>query len=121
MQKIIWSTLIALILLTANLKADHETHQSPLPKLEPGYNWQSMPMVCASGNTIVNDLTAKGFVPVNMSLGRKEASPEGEPMFLVTYFINQDATATAATMNIPISTDTCLLFLTHDLVVNRDQ
>jgi hypothetical protein len=81
MQKIIWSTLIALILLTANLKADHETHQSPLPKLEPGYNWQSMPMVCASGNTIVNDLTAKGFVPVNMSLGRKEASPEGDLCF----------------------------------------
>jgi len=121
MQKIIWSTLIALILLTANLNADHETHQSPLPKLDPGYAWQNMPMICASGNKIINDLSAKGFVPVNMSLGRRDADPQGEPVFLITYFINQDATATAATMNIPVSEDTCLLFLTHDLVVNRNQ
>jgi len=125
MLKLLWSTLTALLFLTVTLTAQQPTQdpqlgQPQLPPLGGVYGWQSMPMICAPGNTIHNDLTAKGFVAVNMSLGRKDADPKGEPVFMVTYYISMDGNSTAATMNIPTSTDTCLLYVTHDLVINQN-
>ena len=125
MLKLLWSTLTALLFLTVTLTAQQPTQDPPLgqPQLPPlggVYGWQSMPMICAPGNTIHNVLTAKGFVAVNMSLGRKDADPKGEPVFMVTYYISMDGNSTAATMNIPTSTDTCLLYVTHDFVINQN-
>lgn len=129
MKNFIWGMLIAVFLLNFSITAE-ETSETPeipktpnvtLPALTPGYHWQKLPMICAEGGKIINDLTEKGFVPVNMSLGRKGADPEGEPVFLITYFVGQNLSSTAATMNIPVSEDTCLLFLTHDLVLSEPQ
>ena len=116
MHKTIWSTLLALFLFAGSVTAEDQP-QLPIP--EEGYAWQQMPIICASGDTIVQGLTERGFVPVNMSLGRKGSTPDGEPVFLVTYFLHQDGTGTAATVNIPTSQDTCLMFVTHDLVINN--
>lgn len=110
-----------LFLLTATLKADQHAPQPRLPQLDNGYAWQNMPMICAGDNQILENLTEQGFTAINMSLGREGADPKGEALFLITYFVNQDMTSTAATMNIPTSTDTCLIFLTHDLVINQAQ
>ena len=129
MKNFIWGMLIAVFLLNFSITAEEtsETPETPktpnatLPTLTPGYHWQKLPMVCAEGNTIFEELTAKGFVAVNMSLGRTNFDPKGEPVFLLTYFISSDGSSTAATMNVPISEDTCLLFVTHDLTITPQQ
>lgn len=119
MLKTILSTLTALLIFTVTLKAQDPTQQPQLPPLEEGFAWQNMPMVCAGGTAIVDGLTQRGFVPVNISLGRRGSDPQGEPVFLITYYISQDGNSTAATMNVPTSTDTCLMYITHDLVITQ--
>ena len=110
MHKKLGSILVALtFLLTANLMADNH-----IPE-DLGYQWQQIPAMCAPERQVLDDLKAQGFVPVNMSLGRERSDPQGEPVFLVTYFITQDMSGTAATLSIPTSPITCVLFITHDL------
>jgi len=110
MFKTLWSMAIAsTFLLTANLMADNH-----IPE-DLGYQWQQIPAMCAPERQVLDDLKAQGFVPVNMSLGRERSDPQGEPVFLVTYFITQDMSGTAATLSIPTSPITCVLFITHDL------
>jgi hypothetical protein len=119
-MKIIIS-IIALLLFTAHVNAEQPTQKPQLPQLGGGYAWQNMPMICGPDNLVLNGLKEQGFIAVNMSLGREGSDPQGQPVFLITYFINQNGNGTAATMNIPTSTDTCLLFVTHDLVINQSQ
>lgn len=110
MHKKLWSILIAsTFLLTANLMADEHVTK---PK---GYHWQQIPAVCGDETMVLKDLAEQGFVPVNMSLGRANSDPQGEPVFLVTYFLQQDMSGTAATITIPTSNDACILYITHDL------
>lgn len=117
MTKTILGILTALALCTSTLTAQEPSKNPTLPNLGPPYVWQTMPMICAPENTIHNDLTRQGFKPVNLSLGRKDANPQGEPVFMITYYVSTNGFSTAATMNIPTSTDTCLLFVSHDLVI----
>ena len=111
MFKTLWSMAIAsTFLLTANLMADNH-----IPE-DLGYQWQQIPAMCAPERQVLDDLKAQGFVAVNMSLGRERSDPQGEPVFLVTYFVKQDMSGTAATLTIPTSPLACILFVTHDLV-----
>ena len=109
MKNILWGIIIALFLYATNSTAEEN-----LPK---GYKFQNIPAVCASNEQVTQDLQNKGYEVLNLSLGRKNADPEGEPVFMVTYYVNVQAQSTAAVINIPTSNDACIMFLTYDLVV----
>lgn len=115
-MKTLMSTFVALFLLLSATIIKAEETSPGLPNLDQGFHWQNMPMICASDVAILNRLKEQGFVAVNMSLGKRGADPQGEALFMITYFINQEGTSTAAVMNIPSSNDACLIFLTHDVV-----
>jgi len=115
-MKTLMSIFIALFLSLSATIIQAEDTTPGLPDLDKGFHWQSMPMICASDVAVLNRLKEQGFVAVNMSLGKRGADPQGEALFMITYFINQEGTSTAAVMNIPSSNDACLIFLTHDVV-----
>ena len=113
MHKTVMSIMIALFFMTAVSTAEDSSPQTPN---EPrGYHWQQWGAICGPEARVLEDLTNQGFVPVNMSLGRENSNPNGEPVFLITYFLKQDMTSTAATLTIPTSNDACILYITHDL------
>ena len=113
MYKTVKSIMVALFFMTAVSTADSTPPQTPN---KPGdYHWQQIPAICGPEARVLEDLTNQGFVPVNMSLGRENSNPNGEPVFLITYFLKQDMTGTAATITIPTSNDACILYITHDL------
>ena len=88
------------------------------PKEEPlGYTMSQIPVMCASNDQVMMDLDSKGYELLNLSLGRKNANPEEEPMFMVSYYVHPEAGSTVAVMNIPQSTDACIIFITYDLTV----
>jgi len=117
MLKIIIGILTTLAILTSTLNAQEHPKNPTLPKLGAPYSWQTMPMICGPGNTVHDNLTNQGFKPVNVSLGRADAEPQGEPKFMITYYVSTNGNSTAVTMNIPTSSDTCLLYITHDLTI----
>lgn len=113
MFKLVIGITLALFLSTGDLKSENHT----LPKIDQGYQFINLPVICAPEQLVFSDLTAMGYVAVNMSLGRQDSDPRGEAVYLLTYWLNEDATSTAATMNLPNNDETCVIFVTHDLVI----
>ena len=107
--------IASIFLLTANLMADEHSPD------DLGYHWQQIPAMCANETMVLKDLAEQGFVPVNMSLGREGSNPQGEPVFLITYFLKQDMTGSAATITIPTSNNACILYITHDLTFSAPE
>jgi hypothetical protein len=53
--------------------------------------------------------------PVNISLGREGMKANGEPVYMVTYYISKDGTQSAATIDVPDGSERCVLFHSFDL------
>lgn len=108
MLKTFKGIILTLLLMTSSVIADNHSKEGT-------YYWQDAPMICANEQQVLSDLQNQGYFAVNMSLGRENGDPTGTPQFLITYFLNQDMTSTAATITIPTSNDACIVFITHDL------
>ena len=93
------------------------TPVSQAEEAPPGYTMSQIPVMCASNDQVVMDLDSKGYELLNLSLGRKNADPEKEAVFMVSYYVHPKAGSTVAVMNIPQSTDACIIFITYDLTV----
>ena len=40
---------------------------------------------------------------------------EGNPVYMITYYVNEDKTESAAVIDVPDGTESCILFHTFDL------
>jgi len=74
--------------------------------------WQQIPAVCGVPEEVQEYIDDKGFEPVHISLGRESSQPNGEPVFMVTYYEKDDEVL--VTVDIPIAAETCILFHTHN-------
>ena len=106
MKKIIISLLFSLIAFTAS--ADHEKNLSSLYMSE-------LPGLCGKPEAIQTYLEHYKFVPQNISLGREGMVVDGQPVFMITYYVSEDGTQTTATIDIPSGTERCLMYHTFDL------
>jgi hypothetical protein len=109
MKHFILGCIMALFLQATAVSAPKEA--------PPGYTMSQIPVMCASNDQVMMDLDSKGYELLNLSLGRKNANPEEEPVFMVSYYVHPEAGSTVAVMNIPQSTDACIIFITYDLTV----
>ena len=77
----------------------------------------NMPMMCGTPETIDQYIKDKKFTPVNLSFGKENAKPEGTPIFLLTYYINdkEETLAVAESPNDPLK---CVVFHTFDMKMN---
>jgi hypothetical protein len=105
MKKII---IILSLLISSIAYADHEKDFGE-------YYFQQIPALCTKPELVDNYLNHFGFEPVNVSLGREGMQKDGQPVYMVTYYINKDNTETTATIDIPSGSERCLIFHTFDL------
>ena len=56
-----------------------------------------------------------GLKPVKISLGREAMDIDGKPVFMVTQFESEDGSQSAAIIDIPSGTQSCLMYHTFDL------
>ena len=106
MKKIILSLLFSLFALTAS--ADHE-------KEFKNYYFSQVPALCGPADNIEVYIKHFKFKPQNISLGREGMVKEGQPVYMVTYYITEDGTQTTATIDVPSGKERCILFHTFDL------
>jgi len=78
-----------------------------------GFYQIQMPVVCGTPDAIERYLTAKQFEPVGISLGRSGSKPDGEPVYLITFFANE-RNESLVTMDIPSGVERCILFHSFD-------
>jgi len=74
--------------------------------------WQSIPAVCGTSDDVQNYVNVKELKPVHISLGRESGNPNGEPVYMITYYENEDQTL--VTVDIPSAEETCILYHTYN-------
>ena len=116
MKKLILTTLIALILSVIPTSAEHR-HRTALPQLEEGFNWNEVPVICGSHEAIMDKMERLNMNLLHASFGKKGANPDGDVVFMVLYYANQQGTSTAAVLTMPNDPTACLLFVTFDVTL----
>ena len=74
--------------------------------------WQQIPAVCGNPEATQEYIDDKGFEVKHISLGRSGSKPDGEPVYMITYYENKDQVL--VTVDIPGAQETCILFHTYD-------
>lgn len=103
MKKLI---LLFTLLLTSYVFADHNS------KYDLGqYNFYflDLPGVCGTPAEVEKYTTAHEFEPTEVSLGRTDSSPDGEPVYMITMWANNKGER-LATIDIPQGSERCMVF-----------
>ena len=74
--------------------------------------WQQAPVVCGSPPEVQRYISDEGFEPKHLSLGRASSLPDGEPVYIVSYYENEDQVL--VTVDVAGATETCILFRTFN-------
>jgi len=74
--------------------------------------WQQIPAVCGSPEKVQEYIDDKGFEIKHISLGRTGSKPDGEPVYMISYYENEDQIL--VTVNLPYAMETCILFHTYN-------
>ena len=105
MKKII---IILSLLISSIAYADHEKDFGE-------YYFQQIPALCSTPEKMQAYIKHLKMKPYHLSLGREGMDPEGQPVFMVTYYVNEEGTSNAALIDVPSGLETCMLFQTFDL------
>jgi len=106
MKKIIISILFSLFTITAS--AQHEI-------LEGDVYYQDMPTLCSTPEKVQAYIDHMGMKPYHISLGREGMKPDGTPVFMITYFVNEETHQNAVVIDVPSGLERCLIFHTFDV------
>ena len=72
-----------------------------------------IPSLCGSIDETNRYLKDHNFVPATISLGRTGSKPNGEPVFMITMYINDNDELLAA-IDVPTGGERCMLFHTFN-------
>ena len=107
MKKLI---IIISLLFTSILHAEHE-------KAINEVYIEQLPSLCGTPEAIQKYIDHKKFKPFHISLGREAMVVDGEPVFMVSYMVNESKTESLAVLDIPNGLQRCIMFHTFDLVI----
>ena len=109
MKKLILSFIIGVFIAFSSL-ADEELNQ--------GSWWEQVPAICISNESLWEYAKRKEMQPLNVSYGRTGGKPDGEVVYIVTYWVGIDTDETMASVMTPNSNYSCILFRTFDVKLN---
>ena len=131
MKKLILSLIIGVFVALSSYAEEPETwlyNQMPYaqvpddkPSLQdelPGVWWEHIPAICVNNEVLEDYAEKKGLQLLNISFGREGGRPEGQIVYIVSYWVNVSNDQSMATVMTPGSTYSCVLFRTFDLQLN---
>ena len=107
MKKIL---IVLRLLFSTVVYAEHEEFSNEV-------YMQQVPALCGTVNAIQTYVDHYKFKPYHLTLGRTGMVEDGEPVYMITYMVNEDNTQSIAVLDIPSGLERCILFHTFDLVV----
>ena len=118
---------IILLMSTAPALAEHEKENllGPMPDIPEDYTpapnigaqlyWLQMPVICGTSDNVLAYLKKNDFTLVNVSVGRDRAKPDGEPVFIVQYYVDHTYKQSIVVMTTMSGLESCMLYKTFDL------
>jgi hypothetical protein len=77
------------------------------------FHWRNVPVVCGAPEDVQNYIDYNELTPKHLSLGRESSDPDGEPIYMITYYEN-DKGETLVTADVPNGIETCILYHTFN-------
>ena len=92
------------VLITMSTFAMAEQETSPLPEmpqdnLQGQFYWLQMPVICGTSESVIAFIEKNEMTLVNVSVGRDRAKPDGEPVFIVSYYVDSTYTQSLVVMS----------------------
>ena len=108
------------VLITMSTFAMAEQETSPLPEmpqdnLQGQFYWLQMPVICGTSESVLAFIKKNEMTLVNVSVGRDRAKPDGEPVFIVSYYVDSTYTQSLVVMSTMDGMESCMLYTTFDL------
>ena len=103
MKKIIIGLFFSIFLLSANANSEE-------------LYTVNVPVLCGNPDSIQKYLDYNGFKPLHLSLGRSGMVKDGEPVYMLTYMVNEDSTENVTVLNLPSNLESCILYHAFDLI-----
>jgi len=128
LNKIIGAMVGAILITMSTFAvAEHENENllGPMPNIPKDYTpapnignqlyWLQMPVICGTSENVLAYLKKNDFTLVNVSVGRERANPEGEPVFIVQYYVDHTYKQSIVVMTTMSGLESCMLYKTFDL------
>ena len=113
MKKLILT--IILCLFTAIVVAEEK--EDRIENL-PGVWWEKVPAVCVETSPLYEYAERNELQALNRSFGRTGGKPDGEIVYVVTYWVNVYNNMSMASVQVPGAQYSCVLYRTFDLEIN---
>ena len=84
----------------------------------PGVWWEKVPAVCVENSTLFDYAKRNELQALNRSFGRTGGKPDGEIVYVVTYWVNVYNNMSMASVQVPGAQYSCVLYRTFDLELN---
>ena len=84
----------------------------------PGVWWEKVPAVCVENSTLFDYAERNELQALNRSFGRNGGKPDGEVVYVVTYWVNVHNNMSMASVQVPGAQYSCVLYRTFDLEIN---
>ena len=84
----------------------------------PGVWWEKVPAVCVENSTLYEYAERNELQALNRSFGRTGGKPDGEVVYVVTYWVNVHNNMSMASVQVPGAQYSCVLYRTYDLEIN---
>jgi len=120
MLKRLKSIIFGAVLITMSTFAMAEQETSPLPEmpqdnLQGQLYWLQMPVICGTSESVLAYIEKNEMTLVNVSVGRDSARPDGEPVFIVSYYVDPTYTISLVVMSTMNGMESCMLYKSFDL------
>ena len=120
MLKKLKSIIFGALLITMSTFAMAEQETSPLPEmpqdnLQGQLYWLQMPVICGTSESVLAYIEKNEMTLVNVSVGRDKARPDGEPVFIVSYYVDPTYTISLVVMSTMNGLESCMLYKSFDL------
>ena len=99
----------------ANPMPDIPKDYQPAPEIGNQLYWLQMPVICGTSENVLAYLKRNHFTLVNVSVGRDRAKPDGEPVFIVQYYVDPTYKQSVVVMTTMSGLESCMLYKSFDL------
>ena len=120
LNKIIGTIVGAILITMSTFAVAEEVKPTPLPEipkenLQGQLYWLQMPVICGTSDSVLAYIEKNEFTLVNVSVGRDKAKPDGEPVFIVSYYVDPTYTQSIVVMSTMSGLESCMLYKSFDL------
>ena len=86
----------------------------------PGIWCENVPTVCVPNDTLKEFAARKDFQPLSMSYGRNRGQPDGDVVYIITFWVSIESNQQMASVQVPNGEYSCVLYRTFDTQMNMN-